>query len=277
MADTIFLNFRVRGVGGPVISPYLLAGDGSQSPPAVSVVPWAQVPGLVGGRDILFVTHGFNVSYVDGAKALDRLARYFGFTGAPLFIGMLWPGDAAIPIIDYPFEGAPAMDSGRRLADFVGRWCAAAHSVSFVSHSLGARMVLQAVASLSERVRVRLLCMMAGAINRDCLTTQYAVAARRCDRIALLASHSDHVLKYAYPPGDLIADAIYDDHALQEALGYAGPPAPAPGAVVSPWQIADGEGYDHGDYLPSDAGTKWTSPAGFIRSNFFGQPPVWPR
>jgi hypothetical protein len=175
MADTCFLNFRAQSVGGPVVDPYLLQGDGTADPLMLSVVPWPRVSQVVSGKNLLFVTHGFNVSYQGGAAALELLARYLALPASYQFIGMLWPGDAAIPIIDYPFEGGPAMDSGRKLADFCNQWCAGAQSLSFVSHSLGARMVLQGIAGLNRRVR--LLCMMAGAINRDCLTAEYSIAA----------------------------------------------------------------------------------------------------
>ena len=118
----------------------------SLDPPAVSVVPWAQVASVLTGKNLIFVTHGFNVSYQDGAAALDQLSRSLSLPASYQFIGMLWPGDASIPIIDYPFEGAPAMDSGSRLADFCNTdGASAAQSLSFISHSLGARMVLQGI------------------------------------------------------------------------------------------------------------------------------------
>jgi hypothetical protein len=267
-----FLNFRIQGVGGAVIDPYLLAGDGAAVPPAVSVVPWAQVGSVLTGKNLIFVTHGFNVSYQDGATALDQLSRSLSLPASYQFIGMLWPGDASIPIIDYPFEGAPAMDSGKRLGDFCNRWCAWAQSLSFVSHSLGARMVLQGITGLTRRVRF--LCMMAGAINRDCLTAEYAIAAAKCDRIAVLASHNDDVLKLAFPVGDAISDLLHNDHTLRAALGYDGPPTPT--AVNAPWQIADGCDYGHGDYLPSAGNVKWQKPADFVSRNVSGQPLIWP-
>ena len=269
---TYFLNFRSQSVGGPVISPYLLSGDGSPNPPQLAVVPWPQASQVVSGKNLLFATHGFNVSYQSGAAALDELARNLNLPASYQFIGMLWPGDAAIPIIDYPFEGGPAMDSGRRLAEFCNEWCVGAQSLSFVSHSLGARMVLQGITGLTTRVK--LLCMMAGAINRDCLTAEYAIAAAKCDRITVLASHCDDVLKLAFPVGDLIADLIHADHSPQTALGYNGPPTPT--AVQAPWQIADRCDYGHGDYLPSAGDTKWQKPADFVSRNVSGQPLIWP-
>ncbi len=277
MPDTYFLNFR--GPGGAVCDPYLLKGDGAPPPPAtapaVSVVQWSEVPALVGGKTILFYTHGFNVSYQGGAESLELVARYLNLAAPYLFIGMLWPGDGGVPFVDYPWEGGPAMDSGRRLATFCNTWCAAAQSLSFASHSLGARMVLQAVAGLAAPRRASVLCLMAGAINSDCLVTQYASAAAKSERIAVLASHEDAVLKLAFPPGDAVADQIYHDHTLQAALGYDGPPPPAAG-VTAPWQIADREDFGHLDYMPPNNNNKWQWAVDFVRRNFYGQPLIWP-
>jgi Alpha/beta hydrolase of unknown function (DUF900) len=268
---TLFLNFRSQGVGGPVVTPYLLTGDGAAAPPALSVVPWAQVNALVASKSILFATHGFNVSYQDGANSLELLGRYLALSGPFLYIGILWPGDAWIPVVDYPFEGDVAIDCGNRLAAFCNQWCAGAHDLSFASHSLGARLVLQAVASLGRRVK--LLCLMAGAINCDALNAQYARAAANCDRIVALASHCDNVLKIAFTIGDPFADMLNQDHEpFQAALGYNGPPPPT--VVQPPWQIADQQDYGHGDYMPP--GDRWQWPADFVRRNLYGQPLIWP-
>src|SRR5262249_13872111 len=129
-AMTFFLDFRARAVGGPVVDPVLLEGDGTAVPPALSLVPWPRVAALVAGRNVLFAAHGFNVSYQAGACSLGLLDRYLGLALPGLFIGMLWPGDSWIPIVDYPFEGDVAIDCGRRLTVFCERWCAGAQSLS---------------------------------------------------------------------------------------------------------------------------------------------------
>src|SRR5437870_13553436 len=111
---TYFLNFREQGVGGAVIDPYLLEGDSIAVPPALSICPWARVPSIVTAKNLLFATHGFNVSYQDGASSLGLLDRYLALASPNLFIGMLWPGDSWLPIVDYPFEGDTALDCGGR-------------------------------------------------------------------------------------------------------------------------------------------------------------------
>src|SRR5262249_51801514 len=144
----------------------------------------ARLPAIAGGRNLLFATHGFNVSRPHGATSLGTLDRYLGLAPPNLFIGVLWPGDSWLPIVDYPFEGDVAIDCGRRLAAFCNERCAVAQSISFLSHSLGARLVLEATAHLARQAHS--ICLAAGAINRDCLTSEYSGAAGNAALISLL-------------------------------------------------------------------------------------------
>src|SRR5437879_56340 len=246
---TLYLNFRSHSVGGTVIDPIVLAGDGTADPPALSVVDWPTVEATVAGKRVLFAVHGFNVSREHGARSLGQLEAAVGLSAAEVFVGVLWPGDYWLPVVNYPFEGGVAMDCGRRLAVCCAQRFARAQSISFVSHSLGARLVLEAVENLNRPARV--VCLTAGAINQDCLATEYSTATANSSSVSLLASHSDWVLKVAFRIGDPISDVLHDDHkAFERALGYDGPALPAPPPILSPWQIPDRAGYGHGDYLP---------------------------
>lgn len=272
---TYFLNFRAQPVGGGVNDPVLWEGDGTTAAKLWSVVSGAQIPGLFRGKNILFATHGFNVDQKSGANALGLLDKYLDLAPPSLLVAMLWPGDSYIPIVDYPFEGNVAMQAGNKLADFCNTSCAGAQSVSFASHSLGARFVLQAVTQLNGNARS--LCLAAAAINQDCLTTEYVAAAQKTERISLLASHKDDVLKVAFAVGDPFADLLHDDHSpFEPALGYGGPPAPAPQPVQYPWQIPDEDNYGHSDYLPPTDPSRWPNAADFIKRAFFDQQQTWP-
>lgn len=280
---TLFLNFRSQGVGGAVIYPYVLEGDGTASPPALRSVGYTEFAARAAGKNVLFAAHGFNVSYDYGARSLGQLEPQLRLTASEIYLGVLWPGDYWLPVINYPFEGGVAMDCGRRLADFCGRWLTRAQSISFVSHSLGARVVLEAVKNLDRRARV--VCLTAAAINRDCLETEYVAAAANADSISILASHEDWVLKVAFQAGDPIADILHDDHTLfEKALGYDGPALPAPAQVQLPWQIPDAADYGHGDYLPPGdsvqapppPGSRWLNSAGFMARAFHSQRQTWP-
>ena len=48
-------------------------------------------------------------------------------------MGVLWPGDAWIPVVNYPFEGNDARNSGNNLADYCNTELGSALSLSFVS------------------------------------------------------------------------------------------------------------------------------------------------
>jgi hypothetical protein len=257
---------------------------GTATPFALKLVDPSRLSAIVGGKNILFAVHGFNVNREDGAASLAQIEPQLALTSSDLFIAVLWPGDFWGVMVDYPFEGQPAMDCGRRLAAFCNTTLSTAQSFSFMSHSLGARLVLEAVNGLERPAR--LLCLTAGAINRDCLVTQYAQASTNAATIAILASQSDHVLQLAFPIGDPLADLLHDDHALfTAALGYAGPPVPAAPPVEAPWQISKNDDYDHGDYLPpveivqNAPGAdppKWLRVAGFVANAYRGRPQPWP-
>jgi Alpha/beta hydrolase of unknown function (DUF900) len=287
---TLYLSLRSQEVGGEVQDPVIYEGDGLTNPLQLTALSATDVHLRIAGRDVLFVAHGFNVSRSEGARSFAQLEPYLRGTGAlgpaDVFLGVLWPGDFWIPVINYPFEGGVAMDCGRRLARFCGDTLAAAHSFSFVSHSLGARVILEAVQNLGGR-KARMMCLTAAAIDRYCLTAEYARAVQNTENVAVLASHEDHVLKLAFPVGDIIADLLHHDHPfLQKALGYDGPPLPPPPSPVSrPWQIPDAPPYDHGDYLPpSGPGNRlppapnalWLKPADFMGRAFRRQAQTWP-
>lgn len=281
---TAFLSLRSQAVGGSVVDPRVLEDDGTTEAASFRLIDFALLSTMAAGRNVVFVAHGFNVSMSEGARSLRRLEAHLELPASTLFFGVLWPGDYWLPVVNYPFEGDVAMDCGRRLATFCAEWLSGAQSYAFLSHSLGARVVLEAAQCLSRRVK--LLCLAAGAVNRDCLSGEYAGADANSDDIQLLASRSDLVLKLAYPLGDPIADLLHQDHALfTPALGYNGPPTPALEPITPPWQIADAADYGHSDYFPpSDfsandavaAPAKWLRSAQFMARALRGRLQDWP-
>lgn len=270
---TYYLNFRNGAVGGGIAEPYLLEGDGAAAPPALRAVDWSTVPRLVAGKDVVFGVHGFNVSYADGASRMGYLERALTLPPSGLFLGVLWPGDFWLPVVNYPFEGQDAMQCGRLLAAFCDRWLGPARSVAFISHSLGGRLVLEAIKRMTRKVRVA--CLTAAAVDRNCLTTsQYAAALANAERVYILSSAQDTVLRLAYPAGDFVADILYGgDSAFAAALGLRGP-APDAGATVTASQIPDDLHCNHGDYLPPGGRSDKTTL--YMREILAGGRPTWP-
>jgi len=272
------MNFRERGVGGATKDPTFFEGSVDGMTPLTDKT----VASRIAGRDLLFAAHGFNVSRSEGVCSLSRLEFALALPSSAVFIGVLWPGDFWIPVVNYPFEGATSMDCGRRLASYCDRNFGKASSLSFVTHSLGARLALEAAKTL--RRQVRSMCLTAAAINNDCLTAEYASAFANSSIVSVLASEKDRVLRLAFPVGDPIANLLHFDHKpFRSAMGYRGPEQ-AVGNTVPPWQISDRDNYDHGDYLPSSDRTqafpvpagKWKNTAGYMKRTFLGSPQFWP-
>lgn len=287
---TLYLNLRQLTVGGSVLGePYMLQGNGATDPNSLRALPWGDIPRLLDGRNLLFIVHGFNVNFAAGARMVDRLAPLLNLVPGDVAIGVLWPGDSWIPVIDYPFEGNVAIASGKAIAKFCRTYLAAARSVSFASHSLGARVVLQTLLGLDRPARS--VTLTAGAVDQNCLVGEYIAASRNAVSLSMLASKGDNVLKLAFPLGDLFADLLHDDHSFfQPALGYAGPSSMESALIDGPWQIPypatpPQQNYDHGDYLPP--GGPVVPPAGhdqppyiavaqYISNAFYGRPQTWP-
>ena len=276
----LFLSFRYSTVGGATRKdPVAWISNAAF---ALTEIKPADIAMLTAGRDVLFATHGFNVPQANGVCALSRLEQQLKLPMSAQMIGVLWPGDSHAGGASYPTEKKTASDCGRYLAAFCKAKLAGAATISFLSHSLGARLVLEAVRRLDRRARS--VCLTAGAIERDCLTKEYADAFANADVVSILASREDEVLRFLFPLGNLVAHVLNPTvNPLSSALGYAGPPAPL-GKTVRPWDIPKDAEIDHGDYLPpsdptvpfpDDKGV-WNEPSGFMQRAFAGQLQTWP-
>lgn len=275
---SLFLDFRTEGVAGGVLNdPHVLEGNGLVDPPVLQYLDPALLAARIAGREIVFATHGFNVSRAKGVHTLARLERDLNLPVTFIFVGVLWPGDWWIPVVNYPAEAGDAVQCGRSLATFANTKLSAAGDLSFVSHSLGGRLVLEAVKRLSRPARE--VCVLAAAVDDNCLTTpQYDAARRNARRISVLASRGDRVLQTAYPVGDFLSDIFYDDDSPERtALGYHGPRPRAERVLHA--QIP-GRQYGHGDYFPpSDLNApndKPMKPEAFISETLLGLPHAWP-
>lgn len=247
-----FLSTRAQSTGGPVAPVKVLDADRPGNTKDLT----RELVKAIRGKEVFFAAHGFNVNQKNGMANLgfwlDKLE-----IGNAVPIGILWPGDCVIPIfIDYVVEGQEAIASGDLLAAFLNDRFTAAASLSFASHSLGARVVLQTISGVASTFRIRRCILMAGAIDDNCLTDEYQAAANRIEEISILASRSDAVLALAYPLGNPLQGIIDRGHPYwHAALGREGPDEPN---LMGPrlqldWMIPDDLDYGHLDYIPGAA------------------------
>jgi len=206
------------------------------------------------GKHLVFAAHGFNVSWLDGQQKLSNWGSLLQLDDSWLFMGILWPGNSSwLGPLCYPGEGRHAVQSGDLLAHFIAENLLGCASVSFISHSLGARQILQTVTTLRQlapSAPVRHAILMAGAVNHDALTNEYADAAEAIENIALLTSLEDEVLAAAFPIGNVFEGIIDAGHPwFQSALGRSGPKTIPPGKNIPGYQVPDNWKFGHGSYL----------------------------
>jgi hypothetical protein len=220
--------------------------------PTMTIVPPTMLGNDAAGKNVLLATHGFKVDQADGIVCLGNWETLLQLDKSFMFVGVLWPGDSAwLGALCYPGEGRHAIKAGNLLASFVDIYLAKAASISFVSHSLGARMVLQAVLKMGTPPRQ--VALMAGAINDDCLVHEYKNATAKVPKISVLASMKDDVLAKAFPIGNILEGIIDVGHPYWDAaLGHSGPSKAIPGKLLGPWQIPDSWMYGHHHYLELD-------------------------
>lgn len=259
---TYFINLRSHPVGGWVdtsedvkvqLSPPATAAGFNQ--PAVGQ---AKLVADIRGQHVLIGTHGFNVDFVSGVSAISYWDSLLHLAGPSMFVGLLWPGDSVWAHgLDYPVETRVADETGEKLASFIQKAMPDVASLSFVSHSLGARVILQAINRLTRPIRCAIL--MAGAIDDTCLSAEFQNAERRINEVSVLASKRDEVLALLFPLGNLAGGIIDQGHPWwRGALGRDGPAQVRPGNFRAPFQIPDEWAYGHHDYLqydPAYAGT----------------------
>jgi pimeloyl-ACP methyl ester carboxylesterase len=201
------------------------------------------------GQHVLIATHGFNVNRKDGIASLSNWEGLLQLPMGSAFVGLLWPGDSVWAHgLDYPGEPKVADEAGDLLAGFIDATFANAASVSFASHSLGARVVLST--ALKMNLPVRRVTLMAGALDDNCLNKEFQAVADKVDQISLLSSAKDEVLSLAFPMGNFFAGIIDGGHPWwHAAIGHAGASTPWPSNLQVPCMIPGNWKFQHGDYL----------------------------
>lgn len=205
------------------------------------------------GRHVLIGTHGFHVDRANGILCLSNWEGLLHLDPPSVFVGLLWPGDSVWGHgLDYPEEPMIANHAGDLIAPFLDTNFAGAASISLASHSLGARVMLRTASQM--KLPVRRVMLMAGAIDDNCLITEFQDAVKtNIAQVSVLASKKDEVLSALFPLGNFIGGIIAAGHPWwHAALGHCGPVDPKPGNFKPPFEIPDKLAFGHHDYLQVD-------------------------
>lgn len=246
---TRFLDVRVSPGGGPLAKTVAI---NQWTSPNYNGLPLDQLQSDIRGRHVLIATHGFNVNRQQGIDSLSNWESLLQLVPSSIFVGLLWPGDSVwLHGLAYPGEPKVANETGQLIAPFLDSNFAGAASISFASHSLGARVILETMSKMARKLRT--CTLMAGAIDDNCLNTEFKATTVKVEEISVLASKKDEVLSAAFPIGNILGGIIAAGHPWwHAALGHTGPTSPWPSSFEAPFMIPDGWNYGHGNYLQID-------------------------
>lgn len=251
-APGLVLNLREQPEGGGLKRPGALAGSAAAQR----------------HRECVVLVHGFNNHEGEAAAAYLGFRRSQQAAQPSIDAHTLdtqlgdcfWPGDARWPgpidwldFLVYPAAVHTAPDAGAALADLLRRLQAAGLlRVSFIGHSLGCRVVLEALRDVLAGGGPALgrISLMAAAVPIEMLSaggafeTLFKQLASERVPVQVLHSSQDRVLRSAFPPGQILAGP---QEASIRALGLKGPPPAMPGmgGNVRAQRV---EGAGHGDY-----------------------------
>jgi hypothetical protein len=255
----------------------------AQSPFRYRLVDFADFAMQTRGKHVCFLVHGFNVDRDSGYSGFGAAAQEMGADGAlyvqnpPLdlyapqidfAVPLLWAGDGILPL-NYPFLLGGIRSTGRYFAQFLTGAKLACDRISFVTHSMGARVVLECVQQsvvMAGQKGFKMpvvdhVIFTAGAASDEVLDDpDYAAAVDAVQNFVVVSSRADTVLSEAFPAGNAVEQALWNnDPGADDALGRYGPrlkpgskalgktrwfPMPAAGrdAIYAP--------PNHGDYFP---------------------------
>jgi esterase/lipase superfamily enzyme len=175
------------------------------------------------GKHVLLLIHGFRNPLKNVAASYQRLlkglidAGLMGGTGYDLVLGFTWPG------FETPLGFFPAVPFANRSAGFFRSLLELAsrnaRTVDVQTHSLGARVALQALAAGTTGFVDNLL-LTAPAVDNEVLEPkeEFHGALEECRRCLVYHSEKDNTLKLSYRFGDFPN--------FDRALGWKGPQHP---------------------------------------------------
>jgi pimeloyl-ACP methyl ester carboxylesterase len=209
---------------------------------------------------IIVLVHGFANDEDQAMAKYETLLRQLPDARiATSTYGFFWPGDTGVAKLNpfaYPFRLEPA----HRSAELLGRWLAgldANTQVILVAHSLGCRIVLEAVLQMMDEAAnqhrmfpdVTSLLLMAAAVPTQMCRPNPPLgrygSRPGSRRDIVLYSGNDGALFGAFPFGEVIGE-----RRLGTAVGHAGKPRDR-------WDKGFDTGLDHGDYYAAPVSAEY--------------------
>jgi esterase/lipase superfamily enzyme len=147
-------------------------------------------------KDAFIFVHGFNVSFEDAVRRTAQIAFDLNFIGAPILYS--WPSNGRMA--DYMKDETNVAWSAPHFQEFLNLLSqrSGAERIHVIAHSMGNRLVCDAVKSLSQNqangVKLNHLVLAAPDIDADTFRELAAALNRVSERITLYESSKDKAL-----------------------------------------------------------------------------------
>jgi pimeloyl-ACP methyl ester carboxylesterase len=208
-----------------------------------------------GRSRLVLLVHGYNVPEDKAVKEFD------GFIGSILKLApglngqigiMLWPGDYR-PVwswASYPWRVHTAINCAKQLAEYLlarRDMNGNIPEVILIAHSLGCRLVLEALKLLpsDHRLSIKIILMAAAYPVALLKGPKAALQVKTAKAAVVLYSDSDKVLRFLFPAGERIARTAGSEPV--EAVGLNGLPDAGVWSERTPMHA-----HKHGDYWKSE-------------------------
>lgn len=186
-------------------------------------------------RKVVLILHGYNnTESAAKDKYKDLYEQLLWILRSETFVEnvweVFWPGywpwimkNQYVSWTSYSWKAFEAERIGTALAECLESLTEGGKEVLFIAHSLGCRIVLEAIRQflVTKRCTVTGICLMAAAVPTVMLQAGERLrdAADYAQRRYILHSHADRILRWAFPLGQLPVDLE-----LSEAVGRFGNP-----------------------------------------------------
>ena len=262
--NAFVLHLRDQEVGGAVTSGRLFRVSGDTELDWDDRLP--EFTTATRGQRLIILVHGYNNTLSFGRARLMGFMNLLATGGnTDVMLSVLWPGDGWANALTYPFEARDADDTATALLQWLTTNVDTSARIAFIGHSLGCRVVMNTAQQLARRTggpQLDRICLMAPALDNDCLgrtgVTCYQEVTLAADRIAVLASEEDLVLRFAYPLGDLTHTFLLGER-WGSALGRTGPIELEANILAKIEAVPKADplrDIDHGDYMDLDQNTQ---------------------
>jgi hypothetical protein len=244
--------------------------------PTLTLESWFNAGALLEGKRVCFLVHGFNVNRDFGYTGLGAVSQEMtphcgalsmvappadlDVSGIDILVPVLWAGDWYLPI-NYPFLLPDIRLTGRYFAELILSPSINPASVSFITHSMGARVVLETVQQTMAMAGIRKTpifdtCLFTAPAVSDQVfdDPDYAQAVAAVRRFVVVSSPADTTLSGAFVWGNGVEQALWPrDPGADIALGLTGPRLHKNSAALGKtqwYEIPATIGQNHSDYLP---------------------------